>query len=317
MSPPSLLSTFSAERAFVSAPYVDFAARTWPILPFAIAAVYVLLLVLGPRAMAHRKPFPLRTPLIAWNALLSLFSLVGFLRTGPHLLHLLREGGLHGAICRPAQSSFGDGAVGLWVFLFVASKVPELLDTAFLVLRKKRVPFIHAFHHVTVLLFVSQSYATRSSCGIVFATVNALVHFLMYAYFGLAAAGYRRVHSVAPLITALQIAQMLLGCAVLVAAAAYRSGGGCAITLPNLVFGLAIYGSYLVLFSLFFVSRHCGRDGGAGRGGGDDGGPVKGEDNEAAGPTRKGPRGGTSPMITAVISDAGEASDERRVRRRV
>ena len=43
-----------------------------------------------------------------------------------------------------------DGPVGLWVGLFIFSKIPELLDTVFLVLQKKRVIFLHWFHHVTV-----------------------------------------------------------------------------------------------------------------------------------------------------------------------
>jgi hypothetical protein len=35
------------------------------------------------------------------------------------------------------------GTTGLWVFVFTASKVPELLDTMFLVLRKKPVILLH------------------------------------------------------------------------------------------------------------------------------------------------------------------------------
>ena len=59
--------------------------------------------------------------------------------------------------------------MGLWLFLFVMSKFPELIDTAFIVLKKGDLIFLHWYHHITVLLFCWQSYATRSSTGIYFA----------------------------------------------------------------------------------------------------------------------------------------------------
>eukprot|EP00959_Pyramimonas_sp_CCMP1952_P446462 9347841-Pyramimonas_sp.AAC.2 len=42
-----------------------------------------------------------------------------------------------------------NGPSGLWVGLFIYSKIPELLDTVFLVLQKKRVIFLAWFHHTT------------------------------------------------------------------------------------------------------------------------------------------------------------------------
>jgi hypothetical protein len=90
--------------------------------------------------------FDLKGPLRAWNLLLSVFSLVGFLRTLPHLAYYVlsdKDGLAHGfyaSLCRPAETSFGQGANGLWTMLFIFSKVPELVDTAFVVLRgQKRV----------------------------------------------------------------------------------------------------------------------------------------------------------------------------------
>lgn len=47
------------------------------------------------------------------------------------------------------MSRYNNGACGLWVGLFIYSKIPELLDTVFLVLQKKRVIFLAWFHHTT------------------------------------------------------------------------------------------------------------------------------------------------------------------------
>jgi hypothetical protein len=148
--------------------------------------------------------------------------------------------------------------------LFVVSKVPELLDTAFLVLRRRRVIFLHTYHHVTVLLFCWDAYATRSSAGLIFACVNYFVHAVMYGYFALVAAGFKSVHRVAGFVTGLQIAQMAVGCGVLAYAAHEKiSGRGCDMTTSNLLFGAAIYSSYLVLFVLFALDRYvvCGTRG--------------------------------------------------------
>lgn len=42
---------------------------------------------------------------------------------------------------------------GFWTTMFVLSKVPELGDTIFIVLRKQPLIFLHWYHHATVLVY--------------------------------------------------------------------------------------------------------------------------------------------------------------------
>lgn len=133
--------------------------------------------------MKDRQPFGLETPLAAWNLFLAVFSFIGAMRTMPHLLNNIYQGGFHYSMCEPAPQAFGLGASGAWITLFVFSKIPELIDTAFITLRKKPLIFLHWYHHITVLLFCWHAYATRASSGLYFVAMNFSVHAVMYFYY--------------------------------------------------------------------------------------------------------------------------------------
>nr|XP_012234566.1 PREDICTED: elongation of very long chain fatty acids protein 7-like [Linepithema humile] len=78
---------------------------------------------------------------------------------------------------------------GLWYFL---AKVTELLDTVFMVLRKKQnqLTFLHVYHH-TVTVLVSWCYLKLlpGEQGVVVAFLNSVVHIIMYSYYFIAALG--------------------------------------------------------------------------------------------------------------------------------
>jgi len=124
------------EKDFKAANYVDFAMDYWPIAPLALCAAYVLMITVVPKIMKDRKAFNMKTSLALWNLTLSLFSFCGMVRTVPHLLHVIATRSFRDTICIHPESTYGEGACGLWVMLFIFSKVPELVDTFFIVFRK-------------------------------------------------------------------------------------------------------------------------------------------------------------------------------------
>lgn len=195
-----------------------------------------------------------------WNLGLAAFSLIGLLRVAPRLISNLRIFGLHYSVCSVALHSFGAGPSGFWVLAFILSKFVELGDTVFLILQRKKVLFLHWYHHITVLLFCWHSFVTKSGNGIWFASMNLFVHTLMYWYFFLTGMGYRPKWNM-PL-TILQISQMFVGIAITLLAVHYhyRHEAGelppCSVEKTNIAAGLLMYFSYFILFCHFFYGRY-------------------------------------------------------------
>ena len=72
-----------------------------------------------------------------------------------------------------------------WVAWFGLSKVAELGDTIFLVLRKRPLTFLHVYHHCTVLVFTWYLCGQMAQTGRWFSTMNFLIHSIMYSYYAL------------------------------------------------------------------------------------------------------------------------------------
>ena len=62
------------------------------------------------------------------------------------------------------------------ITIFCISKVPELIDTLFIVLRKQKLIFLHWFHHATVLIYAWYSYHDWTASGRWFVFMNYTVH---------------------------------------------------------------------------------------------------------------------------------------------
>lgn len=133
----------------------------------------------------------------------------------------------------------------------------ELIDTLFIVIHKKKLIFLHWYHHITVLLYCWHSYVTTSPPGIFFVVMNYTVHASMYFYYFLMAMKWKPKWMNPMLITSMQISQMVVGVAVTLAGFYYyKTDPSCEIEAENNTAAFVMYGSYLFLFLQFFIGRY-------------------------------------------------------------
>ena len=142
---------FSLEERFSEDAATQWMKNNWQISVW-LSLIYVIFLLIGQHVMKDRPRFELRTWLILWSASLAIFSIMASLRTFPETIHMLQTHGFSATLCD--SSHYGTIPVGFWGFLFVLSKVVELGDTAFIVLRKQKLIFLHWWHHATVMIYV-------------------------------------------------------------------------------------------------------------------------------------------------------------------
>lgn len=228
----------------------------WTVSVYA-SVLYLILVFWGRRWMEGRKPYDLRRPLLLWNVGLAAFSIVGTVCVVPSLLWNLYNFGVDYTVC------FSDAPVvpriALWCYVFGLSKLVELGDTAFIVLRKSPLPFLHWYHHITVFIYTFYSMGTPNAVGHFFSGMNYTVHSFMYTYYAFRAAGWRVPQWLAKCVTLMQLSQMFVGVYVTgLAFYNYKSGRVPGCYLQEHVFYLAagMYFSYALLFLNFFYQKY-------------------------------------------------------------
>lgn len=228
--------------------------RNW-YYSFVYSAIYLVLLFQGRKWMSSRKGYHLRQPLFLWNVSLAIFSFIGGLSVVPNLVDRIVTKGFVNSCCR--TDALRDPHIGIWALLFAMSKVLELGDTLFIVLRKGNLAFLHWYHHITVFVYTWYGLAYASAIGHWFSSMNLTVHTVMYSYYAVKALGYNVPSKVALAITVMQISQMFSGMLVTFTAwNAKQQGLPCEIQPGVVYFGWVIYGSYAILFLNFFYQRY-------------------------------------------------------------
>ena len=243
--------------------YIKIPMDNNPWIPVFFSILYLLLIGPGQKYMKDKTAWNVPMSVLAgWNFFLAIFSIWGMIRTVPLWIWYMYNKSIEKQVCDPPHPTWGSGGSGLASQMFCIFKIVELMDTVFLVVRKKKVIFLHWYHHLTVLLFCWIAYWTEAGMGFYFISMNNTVHAIMYTYYGFAALKSIPKSYPAYLITSVQILQMVVGIAVVVYTTKLKIYGGetygpgeCNNTEFCIGAALIIYGSYLYLFVEFMFNR--------------------------------------------------------------
>ncbi|EGT33792.1 CBN-ELO-4 protein [Caenorhabditis brenneri] len=220
-----------------------------------ISVLYFALIKVIQKFMENRKPFTLRYPLILWNGALAAFSIIATLRFSIDPLRSLYAEGFYKTLCYSCNPT---DVAAFWSFAFALSKIVELGDTMFIILRKKPLIFLHYYHHAAVLIYTVHSGAEHTAAGRFYILMNYFAHSLMYTYYTVSAIGYRMPKWVSMTVTTVQTVQMLAGVGitwmVYKVKADYKLP--CQQSMANLYLAFVIYVTFAILFIQFFVKAY-------------------------------------------------------------
>jgi len=186
-----------------------------PFVLFNVVLYLVAIYLIQWKLSKHEKGFAMNYPafkgiIILHNFSLSIFSLFLFIVLLENILpNLFRYGFLWGICNEKAYSQ----KLELLYYINYLLKYYELLDTVFLALSKKKLEFLHVYHHSATLLLCYSQLVGHTSVQWVPITINLLVHVIMYFYYGRTAMGARIWWK--KYVTTFQIVQFVIDFAVI------------------------------------------------------------------------------------------------------
>ncbi|NXG05239.1 ELOV6 protein, partial [Sakesphorus luctuosus] len=219
-----------------------------------IGAIYLIVVFGIQHFMKERRAYHLRAPLALWSFSLTLLSVIAASRIWKQLSFLLLTKGLKHSLCSP--SSYVHPVSKLWVYLFALSKVLELGDTVFIVLRKKKLIFLHWYHHLTAMVVSWYTYNYMLPGFAWVAAMNFSIHGLTYSYYTVTAMGFRVPTSIAMMVTTSQMVQMTGFVIMNILVLFWRDDEICLFQWPVFFLSLGVYTTLLVLFGNFFFRTY-------------------------------------------------------------
>lgn len=230
--------------------------RGGPTIILSLVGAYLyFVLSLGPKLMAKHESFKLNKILLIYNlsmAVANLWLFVQGLWVSNYGLDTWGCEKFGGDIRQSPRRGIYLG------YLFFLTKLVELLDTVFFVLRKKKeqITFLHVFHHSVVPIFcwIGIKLAPGGPNGF-FPLINSFIHVVMYMYYALTTFG----PSVQPYLwwkkylTRLQMIQFVL---VMVNAAKTFMSKDCKFPILFAYLQLTVATTFFILFAMFYKNAY-------------------------------------------------------------
>ncbi|KAI8887627.1 GNS1/SUR4 membrane protein [Backusella circina FSU 941] len=224
-----------------------------------IGCVTYFTVIFGGRFLMNSvsKPLPCKFAFQIHNILLTLVSGALLALLFEQLFPQLYRHGFYYTIC----------SVDAWTqkhellyYLNYLVKWWELVDTVFLVIKKKKLEFLHYFHHSMTMALCYTQLVGRTTVSWVPIILNLTVHVLMYYYYFRTSTGAKIWWK--KYLTTMQIIQFIIDLGIIYSVTySYYAWtytdylpnfGTCAGTESAAVFGCAILTSYLFLFINFY-----------------------------------------------------------------
>ncbi|WVQ71342.1 hypothetical protein IAR50_000870 [Cryptococcus sp. DSM 104548] len=250
-----------------------------------VAAIGTYLLVIfgGREIMKNRPAFKLQIPFQIHNVYLTLGSGLLLALMLEEIVPMYLRHGFFFAICN--GQAFTPRLVTFYMVNYYFKYV-ELIDTIFLVLKKKPLAFLHVFHHAATAILCYTQLEGETSVQWVVITLNLLVHVIMYYYYYATAGGAKIWWK--KYLTTLQITQFVIDLFIVFFASTYLFShrythnqypnlyfpispstyshmasktslptvGDCAGSEGAALFGCGLLSSYLFLFIAFYKATY-------------------------------------------------------------
>ncbi|KAL9636716.1 MAG: hypothetical protein Q9164_002655 [Protoblastenia rupestris] len=224
-------------------------------------ATYYTIIFTGRELMRNRPAFKLNDLFLIHNFYLTAISGILLVLFIEQLAPTIWKHGLFFTIC---DAGGWTGPLVTLYYLNYLTKYLELLDTVFLVLKKKPLTFLHCYHHGATAFLCYTQLIGHTPVSWVPITLNLTVHVVMYWYYFQAARGIRIWWK--EWITRLQITQFILDLGFVYYATYNYAASTYFPKLPHVgtcggeefaaFMGCATLSSYLVLFISFYAATY-------------------------------------------------------------